>query len=465
VSAPAPVPGLVARDRRPGPWWVAAVVVAAIGVAATVWRPLAPDLPVPVTDLDRFAPEVLAAVEAYRGPRRVVAVAATLLQVAVPLLVLLTPWGRRLVDRLAGDERAGAVTWRRAARGALVGGVLAVIVSLTTLPLAAWSRLVHDRAWGFLTQGTGGWLRDWTVASAGRWLTVAGAAAVLVVVVERWPRSWPARLAVAGPAVAAVVVVVHPILLQPLTLTTTPLADGPQRAAVDEVLAAGGRADVPVVVGDASRRTTRVNALVTGLGPTERIVLHDTLLELPTQQVAAVVAHELAHAEHRDLLRGVALAGAVLLPAGLVLRAVLTRPGVRRRVGARRPGDPRLVAVALVVLVVVELVAQPVANAVTRRLEAAADARAIELTGDAGTQLAATRVFTVRDLSEPTPPGWVTVLFRTHPSVDERVRLAVAIAERDGLELPELAEVEAAEADQRHPATRPRASTSSGQRR
>ena len=72
---------------------------------------------------------------------------------------------------------------------------------------------------------------------------------------------------------------------------------------------------------DASRRTTAANAYVTGLGPTKRVVLFDTLLDRYSRdEVRVVVAHELAHVRHRDVLRGVA-----------VRRARRSRRGARGR--------------------------------------------------------------------------------------------------------------------------------------
>ena len=56
---------------------------------------------------------------------------------------------------------------------------------------------------------------------------------------------------------------------------------------------------------DASRRTTAANAYVTGLGPTKRVVLFDTLLDRYSRdEIRVVVAHELAHVRHRDVPRG-----------------------------------------------------------------------------------------------------------------------------------------------------------------
>lgn len=434
------------RDEHLGVWASVACLLALAGVLASLWRPSAPSLTAVGTDLAVFDASVLAAVEAYRGPRAAVTVVATVVGLLVPLLAVATPLGRRTVDAIAGDDR------RPVWRAGLVALLITSAGSLAMLPLAAWVRLVHDARWMFRTQTAGAWLRDWTVVSAGRAGLVAVTVLVAVAAVRRWPRSWPYRLTVMATAGAAVGVLLHPVLVLPVLLPMEPLTDSDQRAAIDPVLAAAGDSQLPVYVGEASRRSTRVNALATGLGPTARVVVYDNLLELPADQVASVVAHEVAHHQHRDLPRGVLLVATAALPTSLLLRRVVTTPTVERALRVRGPGDPRLIGVVLLTVAVLELGAQPVVNLMTRRLEAAADARALEITGDPTTLIASTRIFTVRDLADPDPPAWTRLLYRTHPSVSERVRQAVAIARRDGLELPRRDVLVAREAEQRHPA-------------
>ncbi|MFA9429257.1 M48 family metalloprotease [Egicoccus sp. AB-alg2] len=434
------------RRDRAGVWAWVAVVLAVAGIVASVWRPLAP--PVPATDggLARFSVEVLDAVREYRTPRYVVAGLATALGVLVPSVFVVTRWGRRHVDRWARGAGNAPL------RAALIALRISVLTSLTLLPLAIFVGIVHDGRWGFRTRSVAGWFGDWLLRAGGRWLAVAVLAALLLAAVRRWPTSWPYRVTVAGTFLAAGFVLLHPLVVQPLFLPTSPMPAGPARAAVEDVLARAGDPDVDLRVGAASLRTTRVNALVTGLGPTERVVVYDNLLELPPEQIASVVAHELAHQEHADLLRGVALSAAALLAGGLTLRWVLARPGLRGAMNARGAGDPRMIAVVLAATAVLELVGTPIGNAVSRRAEAAADARAVELTRDPTTLLATTRVFTVRDLSAPQPPAWTRVLYGTHPTVAERIRYLDGWARAAGVELPSLAELEALEADQRHPA-------------
>lgn len=442
---------------------VLAVGLAVAGVVVTVWRPTAPTLAPVATDLADFDPAVVATIEAYRAPRVAVALAGSALQLVVPLAIALSPLGRRLLVRFAG-ERAHAPL-----RIGLLATATAVAMSLATLPLSAWSALVHEERWQLRVRTTTGWLRDWLVVSSGRWLVLGAGAAILAVAIRRWPRSWPYRATIGVTVVTGALVLLHPLVLQPLLLPTQLLADGPVRDAVEDVLAVAGHEGAPIVVGEASLRTTRANALVTGIGPTERVVLFDTLLQLPPDRLAGIVAHELAHQEHHDLLRGTLGAAALALPLLLVLRSVARRiaatsaetteateadadPDDRApRRFVRGPTDPRLAAAAVAAVVVAELVTSPIVAATSRRLEAAADHRAIVWTQDADSLVRTVRAFVIRDLADPDPAAWRHVWWGTHPTPDRRIRDAVATATSIGVDVPTLAEVEADEADLRHP--------------
>src|SRR5581483_5202188 len=85
--------------------------------------------------------------------------------------------------------------------------------------------------------------------------------------------------------------------------------EGVARSDVLELAQAAGIKVGEVLGVDASRRTSGANAYVNGLGPTKRVVLFDTLLDRYSRdEVRVVVAHELSHVRHRDIVRAIALA-------------------------------------------------------------------------------------------------------------------------------------------------------------
>lgn len=396
-----------------------AVVLAVTGVVVNVWRPVAPPPSGGVPAAATFPAEVLAVVERYGMPRYLAGLTSLVLASAVPILVVVTGPGRQLVAWLAGPERRP----RPLAAFAVVGGIV-VATAIVTLPIDLWRGYLHEQAWGFRTAGATGWWRD-HVLDIGIVTVVAGlVGAGLLTAVRRWPASWHWGLVPIATVLAAAFALVLPLVVQPLFLSTQPLAPGPVHDAVAEVLTRAGEEELEVEVADASRRTTRSNAFVTGLGPTRRVVLFDNLVAAPAERVAATVAHELAHREHRDIARGILLTASGALPVALVLRRLWRSRWAAERMPARSPSDPRLLAVALAVVAVAQLVGQPAANWVSRRAEASADHRAAELTDQPAALIELQRSFVLRDLAHPSPPGWVTLLWGTHPSVSQRIQAA-----------------------------------------
>ena len=169
-----------------------------------------------------------------------------------------------------------------------------------------------------------------------------------------------------------------------------------------------------VLVADASRRTTTLNAYVSGFGSTRRVVVYDNLVEdLPEDQALSVVAHELAHARHDDVVTGSVLgaAGAVFGVGLLALVRRCRRPRRRRR----SMGDPAVVPLVLALLAVGTLLASPVENAISRQIETRADVDALRATRDPQAFVAMQRQLALRVAGRPDAARVVPVLVRQPP--------------------------------------------------
>jgi STE24 endopeptidase len=409
---PRPTISLVALHTLAG-----AVVV--VGVAAQLARPLAPDTG-PVLDATTwFDGEHLAQVAAYRGPRYAGAAIALVIGVALPLALAFTRPGQALVDRLVAWA-GGPAHAARAAAFVVVAAVVAMDVA--RFPVAFWLSYVHEGAFGFRTQGLGGWLTDWLLVRLPKWLGAGLAAAVAYALARRLPRSWPAIVGLGGAVAAAVVVAAAPLVLEPLRYRTEPLPSGPVRTEVERILAVAGEPVDEIVVADASRRTTKHNAYVSGLGATRRIVLFDNLIDgHPPEEVGLVLAHEIGHHQHADIARGV-LGGAAGIIALVYALAFILRVAVRRGC-LDGVADPRGAALTLALVVAVAVASQPVERWLSRRAEAAADYAALDITARADVYLESKERLARANLTDPHPPRWAYLLWSTHPSTAERLTM------------------------------------------
>jgi STE24 endopeptidase len=213
-------------------------------------------------------------------------------------------------------------------------------------------------------------------------------------------------------------------VLDPVFNRFTPLQEGQTRG---DVLALAREAGVKVgqvYEVDASRRTTAANAYVTGLGPTKRVVLYDTLLrDFTPSEVRLVVAHELGHQHFRDVPRGL-LFLALTAPFGML---AVARVGERL---APRGGATIVPATALAAALLTPVIGAA-GNQLSRGIEVRADRFAMELTGDPAALVGFHRRIAVQNVADPDPPRWVRVLFGTHPTTLERIGHALAV-ERSG---------------------------------
>jgi STE24 endopeptidase len=405
--------------RRVGdlaPWWAAVVALVVIGVTAQVWRPLAPAVG-PVPDASRwFDAAHLARVDAYWRPIYAASLVSLVVRIAIPLLVALTGPGRRAVAALVG--RVGEQ--RPAQAAAAVAVAILVVSDVVLAPLSFWAAYIHEDAFGFRVQGVAGWARDWMVGRAPTWLGVALLVLLGYALVSRLPRAWPLVAGLAGASLTGALVFASPFVLEPLRFSTTPLVGGELREEVTALIDDSGLQADTVLVADASRRTVRHNAYVSGLGRSRRVVLYDTLVaDRPTDEVLMVVAHELGHERNHDLLRGTLMgAGAAALVA-MAIGAL-----VRRRVAAgqqRGQTDPHGIAAIVALVVVLNAVSLPVQSALSRRAENAADHAALVLTDDPATFITMNTELSRTNLSDPQPPTWARLLWSSHPSTVQRL--------------------------------------------
>jgi STE24 endopeptidase len=342
-----------------------------------------------------------------------------LLGLVVPLLLGLTPAGARIVA-WAGQPFGGH--WLAEA---LVGGLaLLLVMSLVSLPFGAWRHTVLRR-YGLSTQDWGGWAADLlksVAVGAVIGAVVIGGFYTLTHVVPRW---WWAFGAVGAAALVVLLSFVFPVLVEPVFNRFTSMPPGPLR---EELLAMAARDGLPVrdvLVADASRRTTGLNAYVSGLGATRRMVVYDTLLrEAPPDEVGSVVAHELAHAKSRDTARG-ALLGAVGAAVSVVGLYLLGQwDALLHRAGVESIGSPEAMGLVLAAFAVAGLVSSPLQNLVSRRVEARADQHALRLTGDSAAFAAMQLRLAEVNISDVRPPRIEYLLFATHPDTVERLAAA-----------------------------------------
>jgi STE24 endopeptidase len=364
--------------------------------------------------LEVFGEEQVKRSRRYHRPiyvARVLGIALGLLVLGLLSFTVLGDWLYRPVEN--------APWWL----AALVFSALVVLVtSLVQTPLAYWRGYVHEHRWGFSSQTVGSWATDRLKGLGIGIVLTALPLFALITTVHVFPSWWPAVAAVGAALFVLVVGFVAPILLEPVFNRFDPLAD---RELATELRELADRAGVPVrdvLVADASRRTTKHNAYVSGLGRTRRVVLWDTLLARGQPgEIRLVVAHELGHRRYRHVALWTAISMALVAAFVVILWATLQWDALLSAIGATGPGDPRIIPFVLFLGSVLELAVQPFANAVSRRWERDCDRFSLDLTRDPEAYEQTHHLLAVENLGDLSPPKAIYLFFASHPTAPERL--------------------------------------------
>ncbi len=391
------------------------VLFVAVLLAAVPWQ-WSPDLhpwpggdPTPVLTSPR-----LAAIEDYASRQRLLSWAALALGLMVSAALGFTRLGSRLVARVPGPD------WLRLP---LTVAALLGVVKLATIWLRWW-QYRNATLVGINTQTTASWLRDQALGWTIEWVLTCLLIGLLIVVARRAPRTWPAVVGLIAAGLTVTGSLIYPLVIEPMFNHFRPLPDGPVRSAVLQIADREGVAVDQVLVADASRRTTTFNAYVSGIGPTRRVVLYDTLLkdaDLP--ETSIVVAHELAHAKHNDVVTGTALGALGAISGFGLLGLLLSSPRLIAQVGAKGPGDLSVVPLVLALSAVGALLTSPLQTLPSRAMEVRADVVSLEATGDPQAFVDLHLQLIDRAWSDPNPPAWSQFWFGTHPTPAKRLGL------------------------------------------
>jgi STE24 endopeptidase len=362
----------------------------------------------------------------YHRLQRRASVGGTVLS-TVMLVALLVTGGSTSLRNLAATLTSGAYDPPSTPAVIAVYVLLVCVVwEVVTLPLGYYSGVVLERRYGLTLQTTRDWLRDQLKGILVLAALAVVAAEFLYYTIRRWPDHWWLVASVGFGCAVLVLARLAPIVLLPLFYQFKPL-DRPQLRERLRTLAA--RAGLPALGAyewGLGEKTRRANAALVGVGRTRRILLSDTLIaDYSDDEIEVVLAHELAHHAHHDVLRAVAAQTALLL-LGLAAAAWATRVGASA--GRWMPafdiadvaGLPLIVMAAGTVCVI----AVPIMNALSRRHERRADAYALRLTARPTAFISAMRRLAAQNLAEPQPSRPVQWLFHSHPPIQERIEHA-----------------------------------------
>ncbi len=384
--------------------------------------------------------------QAYSLPPDKLAKAKTLNRIRLGLDIGGSLWGLLFLGWLLASRNAARlehwaqrVAGRRWVQGLLFFAVYILISALAGLPIDMIGHTV-SRHYGISVQGWGGWFGD-----QGKGLALAEIGIFILLlfnwIVRRWPRRyWLGIWMVVLPLM--VVVAMGSPLIEPLFNKYEPLQKNhPELVTKLAKVAQRTGTDIPpdrMFLMKASLKTNGLNAYVSGLGATKRIVVWDTTAgRIPDDEVMFVFGHESGHYVLHHILKGLALSAVsfffVFWACARIADGMAARWGARWGI-APQTGVPPLgtrtgFLVLLLTFSVVSFLLQPASNTVSRYFEHQADIYGQEAIHGlvADPQKSAVSSFNHLGeawLEDPDPSPVVEFWLYSHPSVQTRATFA-----------------------------------------
>ena len=365
---------------------------------------------------DFFEEDQLAELRAYARPRKRVKLVNNVVTMALTAVFV---FGFDVGPAIAGWF--DGMPWPVQAIGVLAVFLLANEV--VDVPVDWWSIMIHDRRHGMSEHTPGLWLAD-KAKNALLGLILLGIMVLTLLWAIRSFDSWWLVGGLVYLAIAVVINFVAPVVIMPRFNKFTPMPAGELRTRIEEIADLAGVEIEGVYTMDGSKRSRRGNAFVAGFGPSKRVVVFDTMLDFPLEQIAQVVAHEIGHYRLNHIPKTFPLSGLQMLAAFALVQYVLGSEPVLSAAGVDDLGDPAALPVLVMALAVAFSALGVVSAWVSRRNEREADLEALELLGDPTSFVAMWPAFVELNKADLEPSRWAR-LNASHPDIPERMQFGL----------------------------------------
>lgn len=359
--------------------------------------------------------------EYARINHRLLAVDLILSAAAIVLILVsgLSVWLRDMVESITPNLYLGVL---------LYFGIGVIGYGILFAPLTYYSGFVLPHRYGLSTQSFRSWVAD--LFKGGALSLVLGGVIIEVIyfLLATVPQWW--WLIAAGVMLVFSVLLANlaPVLIFPLFFKFKPLEDAELVARLMRLTERANTRVNGIYTMQLSDKTTAANAAFMGLGNTKRIVLGDTLYQNFTpDEIETILAHELGHQVHNDIVWGIAVQTALTLVGFYVANVVLIA-GVAF-FGFEGITDLAAMPLLALALGAFGLVTMPLGNWYSRQREYAADRYALEATRNPQAFISAFEKLANQNLAELEPEPWVEWLLYDHPAIAKRLAMGRALAQ------------------------------------
>ncbi|MFQ5617169.1 MAG: M48 family metallopeptidase, partial [Anaerolineales bacterium] len=302
--------------------------------------------------------------------------------------------------------------------------LLFLLLQVINFPFAYYRGFIVEHHFELSNETFGKWLADMLKGNLIGFLFAVLLWPLAYWAIRKAPRMWWAWVSAGAVPVIIFVLVISPIYLDPLFNKYEPLKDEALRTRILTIAEDAGISGSRVFQVDKSKETEKINAYVTGLFGSKRIVLWDTILnKLETDEIAFVMGHEMGHYVMNHVWKFIGIFAVTLF----ILLFIVSRTigFVIRKFGAKMGfqefSDIASLPLILLMFSLLMFLITPALNAFSRTMEHNADEFGLELTQDGPTGASAFVKLANENLSNPSPHPFIEFWLYDHPTLKDRI--------------------------------------------
>ncbi|MFA6383936.1 MAG: M48 family metallopeptidase [Candidatus Omnitrophota bacterium] len=298
-----------------------------------------------------------------------------------------------------------------------------LVYYIVVFPAVFYQTFLLEHQFGLSRETMKSWFFDQAKAGLLTFVMSAGCLDAFYWALTAYPKMWWVWISAGWIAFNLVLAYLIPVFVVPMFFKYTRLPDGALRTRLGALAQTMGIRLLDIYHIDFSKRTTKANAALIGLGATKRVILSDTMQKTYTDdEIVVITAHEFAHSRGGHVTK--LMSASALVSACFFYCVFLTYPATLSLWALPSLADPASIPVILLYLALLGMVSQPVINALCRRFESEADTAAVRATGLSAAFISAMDKLSGQNLSDRNPPAVLVWLFYSHPPVSKRIASA-----------------------------------------
>lgn len=302
--------------------------------------------------------------------------------------------------------------------------LFAIVTTVIEYPLSYYGGFHVPHEFDLTSQSFASWMGDFA-KGWGVNVLLGGFLVALAFLAIRKVKRWWIAVWIGSVVVSFIGIILTPILFDPLFNKFEPLKDASLRQALLQEASRAGIEGSRVYEVNKSKQTKEMNAYVTGLGPTNRIVLWDTLLKkMDRDEILAVMGHEMGHYVEKHIWKGFAWTVVISLFVSFFAQRFYERGLARwgRRWGIESNDDPAALPWLFIILGAIVFLISPISSGISRHFEHQADVFGLELTHLNDPMASAFVKFALDSKVDPTPNAFIEFWRYSHPSLTKRIQ-------------------------------------------